>query len=68
MKSTLHLFGNVFSLSCTKPIVSDTDLKGENLEVLKERVFKGIDSSFGLKILSSGLVEAVAFPPTICFS
>lgn len=65
MKSTLHLFGNIFSLACTEPIVSDTDLKGENLEVLKERVFKGIDSSFVVKVLSSGLIEAATFPPAI---
>ncbi|XP_059064369.1 endonuclease 2-like [Cryptomeria japonica] len=50
-------------LACTEPIASDTDLKGENLEVLKERVFKAIDSSFGLEMLSSGLVEPAAFPP-----
>lgn len=65
MKSTLHLFGNVFSLASTEPIVSDTDLKGENLEVLKERVFKGIDKSFGVEILSSSLIETTAFPPAI---
>lgn len=65
MKSTLHLFGNIFSLACTEPIISDTNLKGGNLEVLKERVFKGIDGSFGLEILSSGLVEATAFAPAI---
>ncbi|GLJ40667.1 hypothetical protein SUGI_0839700 [Cryptomeria japonica] len=65
MKSILHLFGNIFSLACTEPIVSDTYLKGENLEVLKERVFKGIDGSFGVEILGSGLIEAVAFPPAI---
>lgn len=65
MKSTLHLFRNVFSLACREPIVSDTDLKGENLEVLKERVLKGIDRSFGVEILSRGLIEAVAFPPAI---
>lgn len=67
MKSTLHLFWNIFSLTCTKPIVSDTDLKGESLEVLKERVFKRIDGSFGVEILSSGLIETIAFPPTIPF-
>ncbi|GLJ21621.1 hypothetical protein SUGI_0402190 [Cryptomeria japonica] len=65
MKSTLHLFGNIFSLACIEPIVSDTDLKGENLEVLKERVFKGTDGSFGVEILSSGLIEVTAFPPAI---
>lgn len=65
MKSILHLFKNVFSLAYTEPIVSDTDLKGENLEVLKEKVFKGINKSFGMEILSSGLIEAVTFPPSI---
>lgn len=65
MKSTLHLFGNVFSLVSTEAIVSDTDLKGENLEDLKERVFKGVDKSFCIEILSSGLLEAAAFPPAI---
>lgn len=65
MKSTLHIFRNIFSLACTEPIVSDKNLKGENLEVLKERVFKGIDGSFGVEILSSGLIEAAAFPPAI---
>lgn len=67
MKFTLHLFGNIFSLACTQPIVSDTDLKGENLEALKERTFKGIDGSFGLEILSSGLIKETTFPPAIPF-
>lgn len=65
MKSTLHLFGNIFSLVCTEPIVSDTNLKGENLEALKERLFKEIDGSFSLEILSSGLIEVIAFPLAI---
>lgn len=65
MKSTLHLFKNIFSLDCIESIVSDTDLKGENLEALKERMFKGIEGYFHLEILSSGLIEASAFPPAI---
>lgn len=65
MKFTLHLSRNIFSLACIEPIASDTDLKGEKLEVLKERVFKGIDCSFGLEILSSGLIEAATFPPAV---
>lgn len=62
MKSTLHLFGNVFSMASTEAIVSDTDLKDENLEDLKERVFRGVDKSFCIEILSSGLLEAATFP------
>ena len=66
MKSILHLFRNVSSLECKRPIVCDTNLEGVKVEKLQSNFLERADEiNVCMEVLTSGLIEAVAFPPAL---
>ena len=59
----MHFFGNVSSLECRKPVISDTNLEGVKLENLQANFLEYANETNGcMEVLTSGLIEAVAFP------
>ena len=66
MKSVMHFFGNVSSLECRRPIITDTNLEGVKLENVQENFLEHVDKSKGyLEILTSGLIQAATFPHSL---
>lgn len=65
MKSVLYFFSNVSSLGCERPVISDTSLEGVRLDKLQANFLEYADKSNGcVEVLTSGLIEAVTFPPS----
>ena len=57
MKSVMHFFGNVSSLKCRRPIITDTNLEGVKLENVQANFLEHADKSKGyLEVLTSGLI------------
>ena len=66
MKFVIHFFGNVSSLECRRPVISDTNLEGVKLENVQENFLEHVDKSKGcLEVLTSGLIQAATFPPSL---
>ena len=64
MKSILHFLGNVTSLECKRPVICDTNLEGVNVENLQANFLANTEEVKGcMKVLTSGLIEAISFPP-----
>jgi len=66
MRSILHFFGNVSSLECKRPVIYDTNLEGVKLDNLQSNLLEYANEKNGcMKILTSGLIEAATFPPSL---
>ena len=64
MRSVLHFFGNFSSLECKKSVICDTNLEGVKVEDLQAKFLEYANKVNGcMEVLTSGLIEAVAFPP-----
>ena len=62
----MHFFGNVSSLECRRPVISDTNLEGVKLENVQENFLEHADKSKGcLEVLTNGLIQAATFPPSL---
>ena len=63
MRSVLHFLGNVSSLECKKPVIYDTNLEGVKVENLQAKFLEYASETNGcIEVLTSGLIEATAFP------
>ena len=59
----LHFFGNISSFKCKRPVICDTNLEGVRLEKFQKNFLEHVDELNGcMEILTSDLLEAVAFP------
>ena len=62
----MHFFGNVSSLKCRRPIITDTNLEGVKLENVQANFLEHADKSKGyLEVLTNGLIQAATFPPSL---
>lgn len=60
----MHFLSNVSSLECKRPVICDINLEGVNVENLQASFLVNTEEVKGcMEILTSGLIEAAAFPP-----
>ena len=62
MKSTLHIFGNTYSLQCRSPIIADTNLLGVDLRGVLERLCERLAQPFPTIVLDTKFLMASTFP------
>ena len=65
MRTVFHFLGDTSRLECKKLVICDTNLQGVKIENLQAKFLEYSSETNGcMEVLSSGLIEAVAFPPS----